>query len=192
MLWPFLFPFKITFWSIAALVGLVTIAAPVFGFRRGKAFINAFVVASVIFIPSCTAIMAVVDSKRFGMFEAATFSEIDDFRIERYLPPSSREISVEKQPAGFRARFKISKLDLSTWFDNFWTRYGEYSVSDRDDASDSSKSDAEYLQMEFVNLDWEYPSDMTVLEGPIARNGAGFTLWYDEETQTAFQRGHYW
>jgi hypothetical protein len=126
------------------------------------------------------------------MFQASTYSDIDDVRVERYLPRPAREILVEKQPAGFRARFKISKADLSTWFDDVWIRYGEYSVSDREDTSDSNKSDAEYLQMEFANLDWELPPGMVVLEGPIAGNGAGFTLWYDQETQTAYQRGHYW
>ena len=192
MLWPVLLPLKITFWLFAAVVTLVTIAAPVMKWKRTNTCLVSVAIAVLAFVPSCTAIMAVIDAQRFGVFEIATFDAVDDFRVERCLPPASREIIIDKYAMGFRARFSISQRDLDKWFDDYWRRYGEYSVSDRDESATVTRVERKYLQTVFDGLGWELPARTTVYEGPATGNGAGFTLWYNPDTETAFQRGGYW
>ena len=108
MLWPLVLPFKITFWVLAGLVATATVFAPVAKCRRSRTLLVSLLAAALLFVPSCSAVMAVIDANRFGLFQVASFDEMDDFRVRRYLPPEARDITIEKQAAGYRARFKIS------------------------------------------------------------------------------------
>ncbi len=47
-------------------------------------------------IPSCVGIMAILDAQRFGTFQCNSGSEVNDFRVERYLPAKARNISLKK------------------------------------------------------------------------------------------------
>jgi len=79
----------------------------------------------VAFVPSCTGIMHVLDGHRFGVFTYATFDEVDDARVERYLPPTATNITIHKQAIGFRARFTITQAQLDAHLDEAWRRYDD-------------------------------------------------------------------
>ena len=93
MLWPIVLPLKITFWILVAAVLTLTAAAPSLKWNRGKTFRIAMLLAFAGFVPSCVGIMSILDSHRFGTFEYASFSDVKDFRIERYLPTQAKDIT---------------------------------------------------------------------------------------------------
>jgi hypothetical protein len=40
--------------------------------------------------------MAVTDEQRFGVFEYTSFDDVNDFRVERYLPTAATDITIDK------------------------------------------------------------------------------------------------
>ena len=103
MLWPIILPFQITVCFVAVLVGAATAVASIVRCRRLPTFLVASSLGILAFVPSCNAIMRVLDRQRFGVFEYASFSEINDHRVERYLPSSAEAIIVDRRAQGFRA-----------------------------------------------------------------------------------------
>src|SRR3972149_4781103 len=180
MLWPLVLPFEITCWTLIALLVVATIAAPMFRKKRKRVFAWGFLVALVAFIPSCTAVMSLVDEYRFGIFNCPDFRSVNDFRVERYLPEPSTNITVEKYAQGYRARFEIGKQALDDWFDRSWEQNGEHSVVPRASDQEAKPTRREGVEHKFGDFGWEAPSDLIEYRGPEAGNGAGFTIWYSE------------
>ncbi len=192
MLWPIVLPFKITLLCLAALVGIITAIAPALKWKRGKTFLITTLVACVAFIPSCVGIMAVIDTQRFGVFEYDAFGEVNDFRVERYLPPAATAITIEKHPQGFRARFSINEADLMAHLDNLWARYGDRSVVKRGEMHSMSVVDHQSHGLSFGHLGWPPLDGATEYHSPTAANGAGFSVWYSPKQGIAYQRAGYW
>ncbi|TWU22966.1 hypothetical protein Pla52o_24990 [Novipirellula galeiformis] len=136
--------------------------------------------------------MEVLDTKRFGVFDYETFDEVDDFRVERYLPPDATNITVDKYAQGFRARFKISQTNLDAYLDQVWRSYGDQSVVERGEMSAMRVVDEESHDLYYGDLGWAHLGDATEVYGPMARNGAGFTVWFSPSKGIAYQRGSYW
>ena len=192
MFWPIVLPFKITACILLALTVLVTLAAPLMKLRRTPAFFGALLLSLLAFVPSCAAIMGIVDQKRFGVFDYATFNDVNDFRVERYLPPAASDITVDKYAQGFRARFSISQTELDAYLDSVWDSYGDQSVVERGEMSVMDIVDSESHELIYGDLGWPHLEDATELYGPTAGNGAGFSVWYSPTKGVAYQRGSYW
>ena len=144
------------------------------------------------FIPSCSGIKKVIDAKRFGVFSCASFEDVNDFRVERYLPPDSKQIIIDKYPQGFRARFKISREQLDAYLDKLWDKYGEYSGVKRGGIHSMNRIDLESHNLQFGDLGWPHLPDATEFYSPIAANGAGFSVWYSPAEGVAYERAGYW
>jgi hypothetical protein len=192
MLWPIVLPFKITLCLFAAVVAAMTLSAPLLKWRRGKTFLNTVLLGLVAFIPSCAAINTVLDKHRFGVFHYATFDEVADFRVERYLPPTSNDITIEKTASGFRAKFHIKESELVAYLDDLWTRYGDRSAVARSDSQNGSSANPEGFMFYFKGLDWPPLTDATLFKGPVADNGAGCWIWYSKSQGIAYERAGYW
>lgn len=192
MLWPLILPVTITFWCLTALVAVVTVASPAFKWKPGKTFLTAASLAFIAFIPSCAGIRAIVDAKRFGVFEYNSFADVNDARVERYLPPAATSITIEQYPMGYRARFSITEADLMSYLDDLWARYGDRSAVKRGETRAMSPVDREYHDLEFGDLGWSPLEDATEYRGPIMENGAGFFVWYNPKKGIAYQRANYW
>lgn len=192
MLWPLVLPFEITCWTLIALLVVATVAAPVFRTKRKRVFAWGFFVALIAFIPSCTAVMSLVDEYRFGIFNYPDFRSVNDFRVERYLPEPATDITIEKHPQGFRAKFEIGKPALDDWFDRTWEQNGEHSVVPRVSDREAKPVRRETFEHHFGDLGWEAPSDLNEYEGPVAGNGAGFTIWYNERASIGYEHAGYW
>lgn len=121
MLWPIVLPFAITACVLLTLV----FVAPVVKWRRVPTSIGMTLLSLIAFVPSCTGIMRILDADRFGVIEYASFDNVDDFRVERYLPPPATNITVDKYAQGFRARFTISQSQLDAYLDDVWRKYGD-------------------------------------------------------------------
>lgn len=190
MLWPVILPAQITFWILIAAVVTATAVAPAVRIRRVPAFAISLGLAVILFIPSCSGIMTVIDEHRFGVFRYSAFASVGDFRVERYLPPAASDITLEKSPQGFLAKFRIDEDALEKWFESVWDRYGDQSVVTR---AEAHRGGFEYVPEEVLDrMNWRIPDDAQVCVGPVAGNGAGFTIWYDASRGTAYQRAAYW
>lgn len=192
MLWPIILPFKITACVLLALIVLATLASPLVKWRRAPTFFVVTLLSFFAFIPSCATVMHFVDAKRFGVFDYASFNDVDDFRVERYLPPAATSITVDKYAQGFRARFTISQTQLDAYLDSVWDSYGDRSVVKRREMSSMDIVDAESHVLYYGDLGWPHLEDATEFFGPTAANGAGFSVWYSPSKGVAYQRGSYW
>ncbi len=115
-----------------------------------------------------------------------------DRRVDLYLLPSARDLIIDKQGNGFRARYKITKEQVVQFLDAQWSEYGPYSVSKREESVDDSEGTRAMHDLWFGNLSWPYLKDATVYRGPTSARGTGFELWYSERNQIAYQRMGYW
>ncbi len=174
------------------MVLLATLAAHLAKWRRLPTFFGTMVISLLAFVPSCTGIMNILDAKRFGVFNYQTFKEVDDFRVERYLPPAARDITIDKYAQGFRARFTISQSELDAYLDEVWSLYGNLSVVKRGEMSAMTLVDKQSHELYFGDLGWPHLDDATEVYGPTAGNGAGFSVWYSPSKRIAYQRGGYW
>ncbi|MCJ8331688.1 MAG: hypothetical protein MJH11_17130 [Lentisphaeria bacterium] len=74
-------------------------------------------------------------SFRFGVFEYQNYEEVNDFRVERYLPKVSKNITLLKTPSGHQAKYEISNNEFHSYLDGLWDKYGERSAVKREDFS---------------------------------------------------------
>ncbi|MDM4019463.1 hypothetical protein [Roseiconus lacunae] len=111
MLAPLVLPFQITIAVFAVLwcLGAITLRTP-------KRIVWLSIAAVILFIPSCTGIMAVVDSQRYGRFDYADASDIpNDGNIE--LPVKAADITLYRNGAGHYAKFTIDTQSLQSWIE---------------------------------------------------------------------------
>jgi len=124
MFWPVILPFQVTCWVLLLFVVLSTVLAPIVKWKRVSMFAVSVLLGCVGFIPSCVAVEVVIDSQRFGDFYYKSGSEVNDFRVERYLPPAARNIHLYQGGGGFCAKYTISKADFLSYFDRLWDASG--------------------------------------------------------------------
>jgi hypothetical protein len=193
MLWPLVLPFKITLWSLIAIVVVATIVAPQLKWTRATAFLTSATLAAIAFIPSCTGIMYLVDQTRFGYFEYPLFDDVKDFRAERYLPTAATQIKMHKHANGYRAQYKITDADFHAYLDRLWKQYGQYSSVKRGEMSgEGSPVSVEEFDLVFTGLDWTCPSGAIEYYGPSEADGGGATYYFDASAGVVYQRTGYW
>lgn len=193
MLWPIILPFQITCGVLIAVVIALTLAAPPRAWGRGKRFLLYSAIAFVAFIPSCTGIMMVVDSVRFGDFNYASFDDIPDFRSRRYLPEKAEDIQIRKCFNGYLARYQLSSHEFNAYLDNLWRMYGTDSASEREGGQDEGQAaDPESFRMWFGELGWDFPIHAVVYQSPREPDGGGATYIVDAENGIVFQRTSFW
>ena len=194
MFWPLVLPFQITVVSMIALA----IGVFWFGKRRnwqaGNRAVAAIFLSALLFIPSCVATTYVAGYFRFGTFHYDDYTAINDFRVERYMPPTATDITVFKHYGGngYRARFTISQQDFAAWHDEFWDRYGEYSNMARHDDDGKAASDPQHFQRPFGQFNWSLPDDAVNYQSPVAANGAHYDVEFSPSQRVAFLTSCYW
>ena len=192
MFWPVVLPLQIT---LGILVGVLVLALAFATKRKwkvGKTLGITLIVSSVAFIPTCTGIMKILDPYRFGVFEYETATDVSDKRVRHWLPVSAKAITVDQQHNGFRANFTISQKELDEHLDQQWARNGKESVSARDENHSGQPVDVKMLEREFGGLKWQFFDDVIEYQGPVAGNGAGYSIWFSPSQAVAYQSGGYW
>lgn len=170
MLWPFVLPFKITFFSMLGIIALATAIAPIIRVRRTIAFACVLGACVLLFIPSCSVVMKKIDATRFGEFKYSTTAEIQDSHAAYYIPPKATEIQMEDR----------------------WQAWGDSSVNRDEDWKSESDFGIKNLPIQFDSVKWSMPKPDVSYGGPIALDGAGFEIWYHRESKTAMLSGCYW
>ncbi|MEM6688088.1 MAG: hypothetical protein AAF664_01590 [Planctomycetota bacterium] len=192
MLWPVVFPLKITLWLLAGFVFVATVTAPVCKWRVEKAFLVSSFLAIIAFVPLCSGIGTYVNAGRFGVFEYESFDEIQDPRVEWYLPPTARKIVVDKQAMGHRAKYEVELDDLLSFLDDEWAASQGSSAITREELDDGQETVMSYFELRFDALDWKLPESAMRFHSPVASDGAGAIYYFDESSGMAFHHAGYW
>ena len=192
MFWPIVLPLTITCCLLAAFIALMTALAPILKWKRGTLFGLSLLLALIVLIPSCLGIMSLMDSRRFGTFQYSTYADVKDFRVERYLPTSARNITLNKLASGHRAKYSISETELMAHLDRLWDESGERSSISRDDMNDGVRVPAESIEHIFKDLGWPSFYKAIKLHSPVQRDGGGATYYFDPISGTVYHRAGYW
>jgi hypothetical protein len=192
MLWPLELPVRVAFWILVAFVLMATLCSGRWKWKPGKTFMTASLLAVIGFIPSCTLVMKIIDGRRFGIFEYDSYEQVQDFRIERYLPPAARNITLEKTYVGHRAKYTISESELKSYVDGLWAATGESSVISRSDLEDGGSAQGEETKSAFQGLDWPRIREAIRFCSPVESDGGGAKYFFDRTTGIAYHRGSYW
>lgn len=193
MVWPVILPFQITCSVLFVAVVVLTVLASPKAWSRIKTFFLYSAIALVAFIPSCTGIMIAVDAVRFGDFSYASYTDIPDFRSQRYLPENATDIQMRKHANGYFARYKISAPKFNSYLDDLWQRYGEYSAVERGGFQDEGRTvDPDMFNRTFGDLGWDCPPDAIVYYSPREGDGGGATYYVDASSELVFQRTGFW
>jgi hypothetical protein len=191
MFWPLVLPVQITFGLIIAFVLLATAFAPAMKWKRANTFGISSLIGCLAFIPSCACIITVIDAQRFGVFQFDAYSDVGDFRIERYLPTNAKNITLEKHASGHRAKYSISKSELADFLDGLWHDHGQFSAISRDDLHDGEFITPDAFDFMFADLGWP-PFNGIEFHSPVQGDGGGATYYFDPATGTAYHRAGYW
>ncbi len=192
MLWPIVLPFKITFCIVAGFVTAAVLLSPLFKWKLGKTVLVSVFIGLLAFAPICAGIGSILDSRRFGVFHYDTYSEVQDFRIERYLPPKAREITLDKSAMGHRAKYSITFDELTEYLDALWIKSNGRSAVPRDQLNDGEKETSDRFEHRFEGLDWAMPETALHFHSPVQSDGGGADYFFDAKTNTVFQHAGYW
>lgn len=192
MLWPIILPFQLTSLIMVVAIVAVTIFAAAKEWKPGLAFVLASTVAFVVFVPSCTGIKSFLDARRFGIFQYASCSDVRDFRVERYLPPAAKTITLEKTAMGHRAKYSITEAELREYIDQLWNKFGQRSAVPRGDSTEGETARPNEFERWFKDLEWPTPKNTICFHSPTEADGGGAIYFLDPDTGTVYQRAGYW
>ncbi|WP_146576937.1 hypothetical protein [Neorhodopirellula pilleata] len=157
-----------------------------------KTFFVATTIAALAFIPLCAGVGSIVDSQRFGVFKYETYADVRDFRIERYLPPHARNITLDKYAMGHRAMYTITLEDLTEYLDQLWADADGQSFVSREDLGHGESIVGEQFDHSFDGLDWPIPESAIHFHSPVQSDGGGADYYFDTRTSTVLQHAGYW
>jgi hypothetical protein len=189
--WPVVLPFQLTLVVMGMLVVVRTYLATSKGRRPVGTFVMTTGLALLCFIPSCTAIGLLVDTRRFGLGHYPMHQAISNFHAPQLIPKAAREISIDKFASGHRANFKVGRADLEEWLDDLWKEHGNDSTLQRDRVRSSDFIATDFPE-EFLAYGWKPAIEMTKYASPVSPRGAGFEIWYSPSDEIACQRCSYW
>ena len=192
MLWPIILPIQLTSLIMVFMVVMVTVIAAAKNWKPGLAFVFTSALAIIAFVPSCNGIMSVLDARRFGVFQYAKYDDVRDFRIERFLPPTAKAITLEKTAMGHRAKYSITEPELREYIDQLWNEFGHLSAVPRGDSSEREMANPDEIELRFQGLGWPVLKNAICFSSPTEADGGGATYYYDPDSGTAYHRAGYW
>jgi hypothetical protein len=192
MLWPLVLPFQITSCILAVLIAAGTMITPVRKWGRPKTFGVLTITSFVLFIPSCIGVTSIVDAYRFGTFQYAAYTELQDFRVERFVPEKARNITVSKYATGHKAKYTISEQELSAYLDQLWEAHGKQSAIPRKDLKGQVVVAPQTIQADFSGLDWPLLENAVEYHSPVEADGGGATYYFSRESSIVYHRAGYW
>ena len=136
--------------------------------------------------------MSVLDARRFGVFQYATYDDVQDFRIYRYLPDSARSITLEKTAIGHRAKYSITEAEMRDYIDRLWNESGEGSAIARSDFEEGEIVKPDEIEYQFRELGWPPLTNAIRFRSPAQADGGGAEYFLDVSSGTAYHRAGYW
>lgn len=190
MLWSIVFPFQVAF---CLSVGVALLVFLISRRLRSKVFGAAVtgIVAGVSFAPLWFASHVTTYPFRFGRFQAANAASVRQSQVRDFLPPGATDIEMITTTHNHHVRFQIPETELVGWMNEFWDRADEYSLFSRAESAfgDISQGPSD---PDFASMGMKSSRRYKLFEGPYRGNAGGPTLWYDPESETAWQEVGYW
>lgn len=191
---PVVLPFQIT----CAILLIAVIAIPVV-FCRLQSRVVALLAVFLLFVPSCTAVMLVVDQFRYGRFDYATAAAVPrDGYIE--LPPSATDIELHRSGDGHAASFVVATEELLPWIAEKRSLRPELQVPDDlaiTEVPEHSRAEVHQLRSEdfsrrFGQLGWKYAPELIKYHVARSSDFGGYTIWHLPATGDTFLDAGYW
>ena len=168
MLWPLAYDVKFTVIALIAFIVLATCMAPRRHFKRKEAFVLSVFFSILLCAPVFIGVTIVLDQFRFGTRHYDEYEDISFLYTPAHhrIPKEATDITIEQGHNGFEATYKIEKLALQEFVDQFWDTFGQHSIERRENRG---------------------PYD-----GPVESDYGNFTITYDESTGIARQEASIW
>ena len=191
MLWSLVLPVQVAFFCSIGVVVLAFYVARRNGKSRLVAANLGILIAGIAFFPLCILAHYSTSPFRFGRFQAADTDSVRLARVREYLPSDATEIDMITTKHHHHVRFRVAKGQLNAWMNRLWDSAGQHSPMSWTEAAFGvvSKGDDD---PELVGLGMDPNADFMHFEGPYQRDWGGPTLWYDSESETAWQYVGYW
>lgn len=190
MLGTILIPVILTLFLLVGIFGVIAIYTSIFRKNHSKLISRSILIGVIGFIPSCMGITSIVNNYRFGVFHYKYYENVNEGKA--HLPPTATNINIETYPQGYKAKFNITETSLNKWFDDIWKKSNNVSINSKQRKENITEYELDGFHNTFKKQGWILPASAIVYNGPRKSNGAGFTLYFDNEDNVAYQRVGYW
>lgn len=113
----------------------------------------------------------------------ATFSDILEPQIKRFLPPNAVNITLYRQRNGHFAHYKISEEDFINLLNVLW---------EKDKWEKGKAVSKKTMAKQFQKLGWDSLENGISYSSPIQPNGAMTTYYFDAKADIAHENTGYW
>lgn len=127
-----------------------------------------------------------------GKHNFKTLTEIDDPRIEPWLPPQAKEIALVCDRGGHLARYKIEEDQFLKFVDSLWGSSEDSAHKRSGMSGEGEPVSSEEVAKRFKRASWEPLENATRYYGPSQSNGAITTYYFDREAGVAYHDRGYW
>ena len=191
MFWSLVLPIQIAVALSAILTVVVYMVARHQIASRALCTMLGVVIAGMTFVPVCLLVYVIASPLRFGHFESPDTESVRLEHVRQYLPPSATNIAMITTPHHHHVRFQVAQPQLVTWMNGLWDVAGQHSPMPRSEAAFGELTSGDN-DLEFHTLGMNPDAEFMKFEGPYQGDWGGPTLWYDSESETAWQYVGYW
>jgi hypothetical protein len=181
---PAVLPLKYTFYALVALA--LTLPFALRRFTKHPVLLSLGICA-LSSLPLLMIVGAIIDSYRYGEFHFDSYESLADSYVE--LPQDATNITLRKYASGHEVKFQTSKSTLEKWMSDLTAQRSEY--SDATPFVLENLGNTKWFRNDF-GPEWSCPSDVIFYRGWRSARGAGFDVWYSEDSETAFIAASYW
>ena len=127
-----------------------------------------------------------------GKHSFKTLSEIDDPRIEPWIPKQATEISLVCNRGGHLARYKIQELQFLKFVDSLWGKSDASAHKRSEMSGEGEPVSSDEVARRFKRAGWAPLENATTYYGPSQSNGAITTYYFDREAGVVYHDRGYW
>jgi len=113
----------------------------------------------------------------------ATFSDILEPHIKRFIPPNAVNITLHLQRNGHFANYKVSEEDFINFLNILW---------EKDKWKKGKTLSKHDMEKQFEKLGWDPLENAILYSSPIQPNGAMTTYYFDAKAGIAYENTGYW
>jgi len=192
VIWPFFLPAKIAFGTLLTLLVIATVFAQKRRRWGGRVFSIGVIVAGLLFFPCALLIQKVTNPLQLGVFHYPGPESVWGPFAGIFHPETATDLAIDNQPAGYTAKFRITKQEVEQWVEHQWATRGNKSEYPRGSSESPHYFDRDRMEEITEKLGWKVPADAIAYDGPFWQSGCGSTIYYSETEGMAYQFAAYW
>lgn len=141
----------------------------------------------VLGVPVCLLLNHVADDTGIGAAEYADVTKVEDQRVRVTLPDTATAISLRWVNHQRSVRFTVERADLESWLSTYWRIHLPNPELRQAIPQPVFEKQPNWFDTAFAHLGWARPGSTLRFTGPQTGSGERFTVWFDEQTSTAYQ-----